>query len=88
MNPICAFNQNHDGPKWKFTDRPIAIKQMLPAIWSNAGFGFYGKYYKTNWIFGHKLYASSGFDNSIIAIDCNTTLPKINTLITFFCHVY
>jgi hypothetical protein len=25
VNPIGAFNQNHDGPKWEFTDRPIAI---------------------------------------------------------------
>src|SRR3954467_11267315 len=24
MNPIGAFNQNHDGPKWEFIDRPIA----------------------------------------------------------------
>ena len=24
MNPIGAFNQNHDGPKWEFVDRPIA----------------------------------------------------------------
>ena len=26
-----------------FTDRPIAMEQMLPATWSNAGFGLYGK---------------------------------------------
>lgn len=73
MNPIGAFNQNHDGPKWEFTDRPIAMTQMLPATWSNAGFGIYGKYYNTNWMFGYELYASSGFDNSIIANGENKT---------------
>ena len=50
VNPIGAFNQNHDGPKWEFTDRPIAATQMLPATWSNAGFGLYGKYYKNEWV--------------------------------------
>jgi hypothetical protein len=73
MNPIGAFNQNHDGPKWEFTDRPIAMTQMLPATWSNAGFGIYGKHYSTNWMFGYELYASSGFDNSIIANGENKT---------------
>lgn len=76
INPIGAFNQNHDGPKWEFTDRPIAMTDMLPATWSNAGFGIYGKYYNTNWMFGYELYASSGFDNSIIAnINNRTFLP-------------
>jgi hypothetical protein len=82
MNPIGAFNQNHDGPKWEFSDRPIAMTQMLPATWSNAGFGIYGKHYNTNWMFGYELYASSGFDNSIIAnVNNRTFLPaaKENT---------
>jgi hypothetical protein len=82
MNPIGAFNQNHDGPKWEFTDRPIAMTQMLPATWSNAGFGIYGKQYSANWMFGYELYASSGFDNSIIAnVNNRTFLPaaKQNT---------
>lgn len=73
MNPIGAFNQNHDGPKWEFTDRPISATQMLPATWSNVGFGFYGKYNKQDWMFGYELYASSGFDNSIIANPENKT---------------
>jgi hypothetical protein len=82
VNPIGAFNQNHDGPKWEFTDRPISATEMLPATWSNAGFGLYGKYYKKNWMFGYEFYATSGFDNSIIENDQNrTSLPaaKENT---------
>lgn len=66
MNPIGAFNQNHDGPKWEFVDRPIASKDMLPATWSNAGFGLYGKYYLKDWAFGYEAYLTNGFDDTII----------------------
>jgi hypothetical protein len=66
VNPIGAFNQNHDGPKWEFTDRPIAATEMLPATWSNAGFGLYGKYYKKDWMFGYEFYLTGGFNNSIV----------------------
>ena len=73
LNPIGAFNQNHDGPKWEFTDRPIAMTQMLPATWSNAGFGLYGKQYKKNWMLGYEVYLTGGFDNSIIDNPRNRT---------------
>jgi hypothetical protein len=73
MNPIGAFNQNHDGPKWEFTDRPICATQMLPATWSNAGFGLFGKSYKDNWMFGYEFYLSGGFDDSIIDNENNKT---------------
>ncbi|MES2477636.1 MAG: hypothetical protein V4561_01010 [Bacteroidota bacterium] len=73
MNPIGAFNQNHDGPKWEFTDRPISATQMLPATWSNAGFGLYGKKYSKDWMLGYELYLSGGFDNSIIENNQNKT---------------
>ncbi|MAU14174.1 hypothetical protein PY092_17960 [Muricauda sp. 334s03] len=73
MNPIGAFNQNHDGPKWEFTDRPIPATQMLPATWSNAGFGLFGKTYRKDWMFGYELYLSGGFDNSIIDNSENKT---------------
>lgn len=65
LNPIGAFNQNHDGPKWEFIDRPIAATQLLPATWSNAGFGLYGKHYTGNWMFGYEAYLSGSFDNTI-----------------------
>lgn len=66
MNPIGAFNQNHDGPKWEFVKRPIAMTEMLPATWSNIGFGFYGKQFIKDWAFGYEIYLSNGFDNTII----------------------
>lgn len=73
MNPIGAFNQNHDGPKWEFVDRPIAMTEMLPATWSNVGFGLYGKRYVNDWAFGYEVYLTNGFDNSIIANGENKT---------------
>ncbi len=77
MNPICAFNQNHDGPKWEFIDRPISATQMLPATWSNSGFGLFGKKYTGNWLFGYEAYLSGNFDNSIIENTENKTfLPS------------
>ncbi len=66
VNPIGAFNQNHDGPKWEFVNRPDIAEAMLPATWSNVGFGLYGKTYKNNWIFGYEAYLTNGFDDSII----------------------
>ncbi|MEP7142436.1 MAG: hypothetical protein ABI707_06185 [Ferruginibacter sp.] len=66
LNPIGAFNQNHDGPKWEFIDRPVSATQLLPATWSNAGFGVYGKHFSKDWMFGYEAYLSGNFDNSII----------------------
>ncbi len=73
MNPIGAFNQNHDGPKWEFTERPIAATQLLPATWSNAGFGVFGKHFTSKWMFGYEAYLSGGFDQSIIENKMNKT---------------
>ena len=55
MNPIGAFNQNHDGPRWEFVDRPISATQLLPSTFSNVGFGFYGKVYKPNIVWVYEL---------------------------------
>jgi hypothetical protein len=73
VNPIGSFNQNHDGPKWEFTDRPISATQMLPATWSNVGFGLYGKTFSNDWMFGYEAYLTGGFDNSIIDNEENRT---------------
>ncbi len=66
MNPIGAFNQNHDGPKWEFVDRPIAATQLLPATWSNVGFGLHGKFFHGPWTLGYEAYLTNGFDPTII----------------------
>lgn len=73
MNPIGAFNQNHNGPKWEFVDRPISATQMLPATWSNVGFGVFGKKFTNNWVIGYEAYLTNGFDDKIIANSENKT---------------
>jgi hypothetical protein len=73
MNPIGAFNQNHDGPKWEFVDRPASATQMLPATFSNAGFGLYGKKYNRDWVYAYEVYLTNGFDDRIISNTENKT---------------
>ena len=73
LNPIGAFNQNHDGPKWEFVDRPISATQMLPATWSNVGVGVFGKKYTSNWVFAYEAYLTNGFDDKIISNPENKT---------------
>ncbi|MBL7712639.1 MAG: hypothetical protein JNL13_09255 [Chitinophagaceae bacterium] len=66
MNPIGAFNQNHDGPKWEFVDRPVSATQLLPATWSNVGFGVYGKQYSGDWVMAYEAYLTNGFNDRIV----------------------
>ncbi|MEQ1677018.1 MAG: hypothetical protein ABL876_09970 [Chitinophagaceae bacterium] len=73
VNPIGAFNQNHDGPKWEFVDRPIAATQMLPGTFSNVGFGLYGKKYSKDWVYAYEAYLTNGFDDRIISNSENKT---------------
>lgn len=73
MNPIGAFNQNHDGPKWEFVDRPISATQMLPATFSNVGFGVYGKKHAKDWVYAYEAYVTNGFDERIIENKENKT---------------
>jgi hypothetical protein len=73
LNPIGSFNQNHDGPKWEFVDRPVSATQMLPATWSNAGVGVYGKKYTGNWVYAYEAYLTNSFDESIINNSENKT---------------
>ncbi|MDB5005987.1 MAG: hypothetical protein JWP45_380 [Mucilaginibacter sp.] len=85
LNPIGAFNQNHDGPKWEFTDRPIAMTQLLPDTWNNPGFGLYGKRYSGHWMFGYEAYLSGGFNDSIIDnAQGKTFLPAAKSNLTRF----
>jgi len=73
MNPIGAFNQNHDGPKWEFVSRPISATTIIPSTWSNVGFGIFGKYAKNNLVWAYELYATNGFDDKIIDNNHNRT---------------
>src|SRR5699024_2640467 len=73
MNPIGAFNENHDGPKWEFVERPDVSTRMLAATLSTAGFGLHGKTYANDWIFGYEAYLTNGFNSSIISNENDKT---------------
>src|SRR5688572_11570252 len=73
INPIGAFNQNHDGPKWDFVDRPIASTTIIPSTFSNAGFGIFGKHFTNNWTLGYEAYITNGLDDRIILNSENKT---------------
>ncbi len=73
MNPIGAFNQNHDGPRWDFIDRPISATSIIPATLSNVGFGLHGKYFSHHFILGYEAYLTNGFDDKIISNEENRT---------------
>lgn len=73
MNPIGAFNQNHDGPKWEFVSRPVSSTTIIPSTWSNVGFGIFGKYALNNWIWAYEAYLTNGFDDQILYNENNKT---------------
>lgn len=66
MNPIGGFNQNHDGPRWDFIDRPISASGIVPSTLSNVGMGVTGKYFTRNWVLGYELFLTNGFDDKVI----------------------
>ncbi len=66
MNPIGSFNQNHDGPRWDFIDRPISATRIIPSTLSNVGMGIHGKYFSRQWVFGYEFYLTNGFDDNVI----------------------
>jgi len=80
MNPIGAFNQNHDGPRWDFVDRPICATEIIPSTLSSAGMGVYGKYFSHDWILGYEFYLSNGFDNQIIENNFGRTSFKASKM--------
>ena len=73
MNPIGAFNQNHDGPRWDFIDRPFSATTIIPSTLSNVGFGFHGKIFAHNLSFAYEAYLTNGFDDKIIDNNENRT---------------
>jgi len=66
LNPIGSFNENHDGPKWDFVDRPFSSTTLIPSTLSEVGFGLFGKYYHHLWSLGYEAYLTNGFDGGII----------------------
>ena len=64
--PIGAFNQNHDGPKWEFIERPLMATQIIPSTLSEIGFGFHGKVYGHDAAISYEAYLVNGLRDGII----------------------
>lgn len=73
LPPLGYFNQNHDGPKWEFIERPLVSTTILPATLSEVGFGFYGKTPIKRNVFTYEAYIVNGLGDGIIANEDNRT---------------
>lgn len=71
FNPIGAFNQNHDGPRWDFVDRPIVSTEIIPSTLSSVGMGLHGKYFAGRWIFAYEAYLTNGLSDKLISNELN-----------------
>ncbi|PCH91031.1 MAG: hypothetical protein COB85_09715 [Bacteroidetes bacterium] len=63
---IGMFNANHDSPKWDFIDRPLSSTMIIPSTLAEVGFGFFGKFYKSNWAFSYDAYLVNGLQADIV----------------------
>jgi hypothetical protein len=50
---------------------------MLPATWSNPGFGIYGKEYLDDLAFGYEFYLTNGFNDAIVSNSENRTFLPV-----------
>ena len=67
LAPIGAFNQDHDGPKWEFVERPLMFTQIIPSTLSEIGFGIHGKWHVSNKVFFYEGYLVNGLGDGIIS---------------------
>ncbi len=76
MVPIGGFNQNHDGPRWNFVDRPLSATTLLPATWSVVGMGVLGKGRLDLATLSYEVYISNGLNERIVSnTQRRTSLP-------------
>lgn len=66
LPPIAYFNQNHDGPRWEFVERPLVSTEIIPSTLSEVGFGLYGKLFRGDLVLSYDLYLTNGLGDGII----------------------
>ena len=77
---IGRFNQNHDGPKWDFVERPLVSTEIIPSTLSEVGFGAHGKFFSGDFTFSYQAYATNGLqENIILNEEGRTFLPAGKT---------
>ncbi len=66
LPPLGYFNQNHDGPKWEFIDRPLVSRTIIPSTLSEIGFGVHGNFFFGNNVLTYEVYLVNGLGDDII----------------------
>ncbi|MBK6622624.1 MAG: hypothetical protein IPG32_17780 [Saprospirales bacterium] len=64
--PIGYFNQNHDSPKWDFVDRPLVSTTIIPATYSDIGFGFHGTVPVGSLALTYETYLLNGLQDGVL----------------------
>jgi hypothetical protein len=66
LTPIGGFNQNHDGPRWEFVERPLSATEIIPSTLSEVGFGANGRLFAGRTSFTYDAYLTNGLNDGVI----------------------
>lgn len=66
LAPIGGFNQNHDGPRWEFVQRPLSTTEIIPSTLSEVGFGANGRFFAGKSTFTYDAYLTNGLNDGVI----------------------
>lgn len=66
LAPIGGFNQNHDGPRWEFVDRPLSATEIIPSTLSEVGFGANGRFFAGKSTFTYDAYLTNGLNDGVV----------------------
>ncbi len=66
LPPIGAFNQNHDGPRWEFVDRPLVSTEIIPSTLSEIGFGVNGRLAPAGLTLTYDAYLTNGLGEGVV----------------------
>ena len=64
--PVGGFNQNHDGPRWEFVERPLSATEIIPSTLSEVGFGANGRFFLGKSTLTYDAYLTNGLNDGII----------------------
>jgi hypothetical protein len=66
LPPIGGFNQNHDGPRWDFVERPMVSTEIIPSTLSEVGFGVNGRLAPAGVTLTYDAYLTNGLGEGVV----------------------
>ena len=66
LPPIGGFNQNHDGPRWEFVERPLSATEIIPSTLSEVGFGANGRLFAGKSTVTYDVYLTNGLNDGVV----------------------